>query len=217
MTTDVLAATAVVGALLPAGGVSRIRCGTARPGNRFPRRYQQPAADTPSDGASTSGDHEVLREGTVNQHQNVQPVQNPLTLIMKAKCAASAAGLRRLIEHIQSLPDDENPITIALNKLGTVHFARFVFIDDDRLAVITTYDGSFEDYINEFVNEVGHIFNKILSFVENAPPVPVQAHRQEFIEYIMAHDLRAVGTLYSSYPRHTVLELQNAIGVTGLI
>ncbi|MDQ4093398.1 MAG: hypothetical protein M3143_08360 [Actinomycetota bacterium] len=51
------------------------------------------------------------------------PVQNPLTMVMKAKSADDYAALRKTVEHMQSLPPDRNPITVALNKIATVNCA----------------------------------------------------------------------------------------------
>jgi hypothetical protein len=136
-----------------------------------------------------------------------QPVQNPLTLVMKAKSPEDFAALRQRVEHLMSLPPDQNPVTVALNKIGTVHFARFAFLNNDQLAVITTYDGDFDVYINEFTDEIGEVFDAILSHVEDAPPLPVQTYRKEFLDYIRAHDLRCVGTFYSAYPDRTVLDI----------
>lgn len=139
--------------------------------------------------------------------QSTQPVQSPLTMVMKAKSPEDYAALRRTVEHLQALPPDQNPVTVALNKIGTVHFARFAFLDNDQLAVITTYDGDFEVYINEFINEIGDVFNALMAHVEAGPPLPVQAYRQEFLDYIRAHDLRSVGAFYSAYPDRTVLDI----------
>lgn len=142
-----------------------------------------------------------------------QPIQNPLTLVMTAKSPEDFAALKQTVEHLQATPADQNPVTVALNKIGTVHFARFAFLDDNQqLMVITSYDGDFETYLNEFVNEICEVFNKLLSFVADAPPLPVQAHRQEFFEYVRAHDVRCVSPFYSAYPNHTVLDIQDAIG-----
>lgn len=142
-----------------------------------------------------------------------QPIQNPLTLVMTAKSPEDFAALKQTVEHLQATPADQNPVTVALNKIGTVHFARFAFLDDNQqLMVITSYDGDFETYLNEFVNEICEVFNKLLSFVADAPPLPVQAHRQEFFEYVRAHDVRCVPPFYSAYPNHTVLDIQDAIG-----
>lgn len=142
--------------------------------------------------------------------QPSQPVQNPLTLVMKAKSSDDYTALRQLVEDLQSRPPDQNPVTVALNKLGNVHFARFAFLGNDQLGVITTYDGDFEVYIHEFIDNIGDVFNAILAHVENAPPLPVQAHRQEFLNYIRTVDCRCVGTLYSAYPERTVLDILGA-------
>jgi hypothetical protein len=145
--------------------------------------------------------------------QPPQPTQNPLTLVMKAKSPDDSTALRQLVEKLQSLPPDQNPITLALNKLSNVHFARFSFLSTDQLGVITTYDGDFDAYINEFIDNIGDVFNALLVHVENAPPLPVQTHRQEFLNYVRTVDCRCVGPFYSAYPEHTVLDILSSASV----
>jgi len=140
-------------------------------------------------------------------------VQNPLTLIMTVKSPTDSQVLQALLYKLQSAPPELNPIWTALNKLNTVHFARFVFLDANmKLAVITTYDGSFEDYINEFIDEIGDVFNALLAHMSDAPPLPVQQNRQQFLDYVRANDLRAIEPFYSAYPKATVLDIKAAIG-----
>ena len=86
-------------------------------------------------------------------------VQNPLTLVMLIRSPDDHRALQAKLGHLQSLPRDKNPVIAALDKIATVHFARFVFLDETRLAVITTYDGDFDAYINEFVDHIGDVFN----------------------------------------------------------
>jgi hypothetical protein len=90
---------------------------------------------------------------------------------------------------------------VALDRIATVHFARFVFLGKTKLAVITTYDGSFEDYLNDFINVIGKIFDALLQHMADAPPLPVENNRQAFMEYVRANDLRCLGTFYSAYPK----------------
>ncbi|MGH3794194.1 MAG: hypothetical protein ACRDSP_04830 [Pseudonocardiaceae bacterium] len=150
----------------------------------------------------------------MTQQPPSQPIQNPLTLVMKAKSPEDFAALKQTAEHLQALPPDQNPVTVALTKIGTVHFARFAFLDNQQqLAVITAYDGDFETYINEFINAIGDVFDKLLTFVENAPPLPVQTYRQEFLEYCRNCDLRCVPPFYSAYPDRTVLDILGTAGI----
>lgn len=134
-------------------------------------------------------------------------VQNPLTLVMTIKSPEDYQVLKATLDHIQSLPPDRNPIIVALNTIGTVHFARFVFLDESHLAVITTYDGDFDTYINEFVDHIGDVFNTLLQHMEDPSPLPVQEHRQEFLEFVRRHDLTCLPPFYSAYPQRTVLDI----------
>jgi hypothetical protein len=161
-------------------------------------------------------DHAGQQQAAAPPMSEAQPVQSPLTLIMPIASAAAFQELSQTLTGVQSLPRDQNPIMAALDKIGTVHFARFVFLEDNtRLGVITTYDGDFEKYINDFVDDIGDVFNLLLKFMADAPPLPVQEHRQEFLEYVRAHDLRSVGPFYSAYPRSTVLDIQAATAAAG--
>jgi hypothetical protein len=135
-------------------------------------------------------------------------VQSPLTLVMPVRPDARAA-LRAEVEQLQALPRDRNPVITALDAIGTVHFARFVFLDDDeRLAVITTYDGDFERYIMDFVDHIGPVFDMLLRHMVDPPPLPVQQHPEEFLAYVRRHDLGCVGPFYSAYPTRPVIDIR---------
>ena len=134
-------------------------------------------------------------------------VQNPLTLVMTIRSTDDHRILQSKLGDLQSLPRDRNPVITALDKIATVHFARFVFLDETRLAVITTYDGDFAAYINEFVDHIGDVFNDLLQHMDDAPPLPVQQHRQEFLDYVQRNDLRCLPPFYSAYPERTVLDI----------
>ncbi len=139
------------------------------------------------------------------------PVQNPLTLVMKIRSPEDYQELNETLLQLHSQPAEDNPITVALNKIATVHFARFVFLENNtKLAVITTYDHDFETYISDFVDEIGHVFDMLLSHMEGAPPLPVRDHRQEFLQYVREHDMPSIQPFYSAYPTLTVLDILDA-------
>ena len=143
--------------------------------------------------------------GSPQEHTMV----SPLTLVMDIK-EGKFAELKKMLEDLQSLPPEKNPVVVALNKLRTVHYARFVLLNGRQLAVITTYDGSFDDYIDSFVINIGDIFDKILAHVADWPAntsVKAPENRQRFLDYVKAHDLRSVGPFYSAYPELSVLDI----------
>jgi hypothetical protein len=135
-------------------------------------------------------------------------VSNALTLVVTAKSDEDLQKLKALIKQLQGLPREQNPIVQAMDRLGTVHFARFVFLKDRQLAIITSYDGEFDRYIDAFINEIGEVFDKILLHVEDASPVPVSRHRDEFLEFVRKHDLQSEPPFYSAYPKLTVGEIR---------
>jgi hypothetical protein len=138
-------------------------------------------------------------------------VQRPLTLVMTLQSPESAQAVMTLLQGIQSGGADKNPITQALNTLRNVHFARFVFMNNNtQLAVITTYDGTFDAYINEFIDALGDVFNALLPHMKDGSAVPVQKNRDAFLAFVQANDLPVVG-FYSAYPQATVLDIQAAL------
>ena len=140
-------------------------------------------------------------------------VQNPLTLIMTLKSPEDFEQLNAQLRHFQGLPPEQNPLNQALTATGMVHFARFVFLENNtKLGVFTAYDGSLDRYVNAFVDKVGQIFDLLLSHMEDAPPLPVEQHRQEFLAYIQAHDVPVVEPFYSAYPTLTVLDILSNSG-----
>jgi hypothetical protein len=130
-----------------------------------------------------------------------------LTLVLTIKSDEAFRELETLLEREQSSPN--GPLRRALDGIGTVHFARFVFLErNTKLAVITTFDGDLDTYINRFVDEVADIFEAIAACISPAPPTPLGEHRQEFLEFIKRHDVKAVQPFYSAYPRLTVKQIQ---------
>lgn len=156
--------------------------------------------------------HTDKSESTDSKGRTVKTVQSPLTLIMTIRSREDFEELNARIQKIQSAPTERNPIWAALDKLRIVHFARFVFLENNtKLAIITTYDGSFDDYLNEFIDEIGDVFNTLLQHMKDAPPLPVQRNRAAFADYVKANNLGAIEPFYSAYPQATVLDIQSAL------
>jgi hypothetical protein len=137
-------------------------------------------------------------------------VQTPLNLVMPIK-EGEKDRLVQLLAAIERSPG--NPLHAALNALGNVHFAQFVFLErGTRLGVFTIYDGDFDDYILSFVEHIGDIFNKILQHIGDGGSdlIPVQDHREKFLEFIQAHDFAGLGQ-FSAYPARRAFDIQDAL------
>lgn len=119
-----------------------------------------------------------------------------------------------------------------LAQVGTVHFARFMLFQHSAanlrpdggdgpfsLAVITSYDGDFGVYVQDFVNEVGDVFDALLSFsADGQSLVPVAKHVDAFTAYVAANNLSqqppndAIG-LHSGYQAPYTVQQINAAGI----
>jgi hypothetical protein len=84
-----------------------------------------------------------------------------------------------------------------------VHYARTMLLDASTpnlqprenttdsfvIAVITEYDGSFDDYIGDFVSQVGAVFDALLQYVvDGAKLIPVVNNVQAFSNFINLND-----------------------------
>lgn len=137
---------------------------------------------------------------------------NALTLIMPLKEDVDLDLLSGLITASRATIEE------ALEAIGTVHFARFVVLDGStlnlqpgptgpyKLAVITSYDSDFDTYIQDFVNNIGGIFDAMLSITSDGGElVPVSENIEAFTDYVSKHDASRnppndAFAMYSAYP-----------------
>jgi hypothetical protein len=138
-------------------------------------------------------------------------VQNHLNLILPLK-PDGLANLVATLSDLQSRPD--KPLERALTRLGNVHFAEFVLLENNtKLGVFTIYDGDFDAYILSFVEHIGDIFDAILVNVQDAENVvPVRSHRNEFLRFIKSRDLPGLG-MFSAYPNRRLFDIKDALGM----
>jgi hypothetical protein len=133
----------------------------------------------------------------------VVPVQTPLTAILPIKSPQDYLALTVV------LPKAAPAIEAALNKISTVHFARFVFLaNNTQLAIITTYDGDFARYIGDFAREMGGVFDMLFQHIADAPPLPVLKNIDAFVKYVADHDVKPA-SFYSAYPTLTVVTIKS--------
>lgn len=132
--------------------------------------------------------------------------QEPLNVVMKIRQPVEehAAALKSIVQ--SSVPSIER--VLAGSKI--VHFARFVFLNNDtELGLFTVYDGPFDDYIEFFATVAGPLFDKIFEHIEAQPPRPVRQNAGEFVKFIARYNVpSAGGYFFSAYPRRVVREEQ---------
>lgn len=100
-----------------------------------------------------------------------------------------------------------------LDEIGTVHFARWVILpdygDEGGLLFASNYDGSWEDYIEDFAKKATESFQLIYDNCVGWPDGGA-TDIEAFKEYIRAHEV-APEVYYRAYPRATVRQVQSAL------
>ena len=137
----------------------------------------------------------------MSEINNLNPSQSALSLVLQVKepIAENAARLREGLKGVT--PE-------GLNNVGTVHFGRFLLLNNDtQFLVFTEYDGSFDTYINDFINETGDVFNFLLSCCVIPDDVlPVQDNRAAFNQLVKENDHKSE-VFYCAYPKLSVVEI----------
>ena len=122
---------------------------------------------------------------------------------------------RQMPDLLRLLRSLEDEIRFRMKRLNSVHFARFLPTRGNTvLQVITEFDGRIDDYLLDFVIVVGDIFNAILGFIRDAPPLPIQRNPDAFIDFVRRNNLIDIDPLdprelsvFSSYRRKTVVDI----------
>src|SRR5438477_9923440 len=132
-------------------------------------------------------------------------MQNTLCLVTTLKSPADYEAL------VAILPIVKGQVDNAFAQLKTVHFARVVFLDDNtKVAVITEFDGDFDNYVRDFAQALGPVFDTLFAHTVEAPPLPVEdpQNLQAFIDFSQKYNV-PVPYFYSAFPDLTVLNIMD--------
>jgi hypothetical protein len=88
--------------------------------------------------------------------------------------------------------------------MGTLHDLRVVFIDNDtRILFATTFDGTWDSYIDDFASKMPDQLDAVFADVEGYPGI----HDPSVKDYIIKHQIQA-DEFYSAYPNTTVRQIK---------
>src|SRR6266581_1703222 len=122
---------------------------------------------------------------------SIQPgdnVQRMMNLVMPLKDKSAVGRARAAL----AIAQNKDEIYAGLDNVGTVHFARFVIVDDN-ICMFSVYDGDFTNYIRDFIATIGSVFNAVVELVEGGDDViPCEKKVEAFIQWVHEHDLYQV-------------------------
>ncbi|MFI9383381.1 hypothetical protein [Kutzneria sp. NPDC052558] len=96
----------------------------------------------------------------------------------------------------------------ALDGIGTVHDARFTFLDNDtKILFVTTYDGDWDTYIDDFATKIPDEMDLLFSVVEGWPGM-----RSPEVKAFIASTQVTAHAFYTGYDA-TVSEVRKGLKV----
>jgi len=94
--------------------------------------------------------------------------------------------------------------------IGTIHTVRWALIDQDtRLLMVSNYDGSWENYIDEFAEMILSGLDALWTSAPNFPKAGAQD--VEALKEFLRHHQVTASVFYSAYPYESVLNLTQAL------
>ena len=105
---------------------------------------------------------------------SIQPgdnLQRMMNLVMPLKDKSPVGRAKAAL----AIAQNKDEIYAGLDNVGTVHFARFVIVDDN-ICMFSVYDGDFTNYIRDFIATIGSVFDAVVGLVEGGDAVIPSEH-----------------------------------------
>ena len=134
-----------------------------------------------------------------------------LTIDFPIKGPANAKALPEVLPPL--MPD----LAKVQDRLGTVHYSRFMVKGDEKLLFLSDIDGEVDQHIERLVESAGPVFDAIFKHVDDPPATPVAGNPQGVVKWLKRHVREPIET-YSAYEDASVQEIKacaRAAGFTG--
>jgi hypothetical protein len=100
-----------------------------------------------------------------------------------------------------------------LTRVRTIHFARWVFVDDRKRAFFASnYDGSVESYMDDFINRVAWGINLVFSNFVGYPRtdwlIKGGARNEQAYKHLLRRHQQPTDVWYNAYPGLSVVDLE---------
>jgi hypothetical protein len=137
--------------------------------------------------------------------------QNHITITFPIKSPADA---KAIAEELPSLMPD---FAKAQDAVGSVHYSRFLPLDDATLIFLADIDGEPEKLSGDLAKSAGQVFDAIFKHVVNPSPTPVASNSDAFIKWIKQHssDPLIVYTAFGDASVQDIKAAARAAGFTG--
>jgi len=134
---------------------------------------------------------------------------NEFTLIMNLK----PGGAERLRQKLGSGSQLGGQNQSLMDRMGTVHDLRYLVFDNDtRLLFASTFDGDWDQYLDDFGAYIPNEIDMIFGEAEGFPGI----RSPDVKDWIVKNQVSSIH-FYSAYPNESVKELWKAVKVKGAL
>lgn len=138
--------------------------------------------------------------------------QNPMTHLVPVKAGPLRAFAVRAALTAIDLLGRHLYTEGRLGKVGSIHFARWVLLPDQRLLFFSNYDGSWESYLGDFVDQQSKGLTAVWSNTDGFPPTrwlvgEGASHEEQFKLWVRRHQL-PTQVWFSAYPSLSLPEVR---------
>ena len=135
--------------------------------------------------------------------------QSILTIDFPIKGPANAKALT------EELPPLMPDFAKTQDRIGTVHFSRFMVKGDQKLLFISDIDGEVDKHIGRLVEDAGPVFDTIFKHVDDSPATPVANNRERVVKWLKYHVREPLDT-YFAYGDASVQEIKTLAREAGV-
>jgi hypothetical protein len=137
--------------------------------------------------------------------------QNHITITFPIKSPADAKAIAQELPPL--MPDSAK----AQDAIGSVHYSRFLPLDDETLLFLADIDGDLAKLSQDLAKSAGPVFDAIFKHVGDPPPTPVASNAEAFIQWVKQHSTDPL-IVYSAFANASVQDIKStarAAGFTG--
>ncbi len=135
--------------------------------------------------------------------------QGHLTLAFPMKSRAGTSAVRDQLAGLQAA------LYEAADAIGTLHYCRFIAVDDEAVYLLADFDGPLDDVLEALAGQLGPILDLVLEQVTDPPRTPVASNAEAFVPWARARCIRAFAD-YSAYPGGTVRQIGSKAAAAGI-
>jgi hypothetical protein len=134
--------------------------------------------------------------------------QNHISITFPIKSPADA---KAIAEELPALMPD---FAKAQDAVGSVHYSRFLPLDDATLIFLADIDGEPEKLSGDLAKSAGQLFDAIFKHVVDPPPTAVASNSDAFIKWVKQHSSDPL-IVYSAFENASVQDIKSAARTAG--